>query len=249
MIADNPAALTQRLVQDRFTTSPAPARIVTDREPYALLLHPAVTNVLIHELVGHGVEEETRPEALIGPPSLTATTSVPAGWATDDEGIPVDRRPLVVDGRLATPLGSRAGVRHGARCGHAQAASHARTPIPRCTHLTVDHDVTALTGEPDTDLRRLIVCAEPGDCTFDGRNATITVRRPLYMRGGEPLGTTDSLTFRLTPQEFKDHFAGFRGPSLATPLGSCDKGDQTLLTMNTVPACLLIDMPVQITAR
>lgn len=106
----------------------------------AVVLAPAVTGVLLHELVGHAGEEGhlTAGQRIL-PPGFQITAEPPAGRHLDDEG--VESAPLVVvaDGLVVTRLRDRQSCQDRADrpSGHAWASPHAPAPRLRLPQLGV----------------------------------------------------------------------------------------------------------------
>ena len=140
----------------------------TGRPP--LLLAPAAAAVVLHEGVAHALEADLlalagRPEAAIGRQLGPAGVDVlddpsraPAGVerATDDEGLPVERRWLLRAGRVEQPLADARAARDSALLapGSGFRAHRHAPPRPRTHHLEL------LPGEAGLDA--LLAAAEGG---------------------------------------------------------------------------------------
>jgi len=117
----------------------------------SVVLGPAATAVFLHEAVAHALESDTlaqagRAEAAVGVRLgsdelnvLDDPSGAPEGVrrATDDEGMPVVRRWLLLEGRVRQPLADLFAARLSAELtpGAGRRTGRYFPPVPRSTHL------------------------------------------------------------------------------------------------------------------
>ncbi|HZB50142.1 MAG TPA: metallopeptidase TldD-related protein [Mycobacteriales bacterium] len=122
------------------TTGPDPGSGRARRRP--LLLEPAVAGVLLHELVGHAVEEGDAAEGTrVLPPGVDVRAEPLRATVVDDAGVPTSSVPLVVDGRVSAPPR-----------GHAWVGAHGPRPRTRLPLLRVSAGRPGV--EPPADVLR-----------------------------------------------------------------------------------------------
>lgn len=166
------AAESQQMSSELIALQKAPAI-----DPYTgpALLEPQATGVFFHEAVGHRLEGERQNDdkegrtfkgqvghavlpaflSVIDDPTLEAVDGEPLNghYAFDDQGVPAQRTPLVVDGVLKTYLMSRAPVKGFSRSnGHGRAAGN-REPVARMANTVVE----SKNQLDDAELRRQLV--------------------------------------------------------------------------------------------
>ncbi|MFE7114113.1 hypothetical protein ACFU99_01640 [Streptomyces sp. NPDC057654] len=130
------ARLAAQWQQQHHQPPPAPAPLP---DHTALVLAPAVAGVLIHELIGHALEEGDLPPRTPVLPAHTRITAPPAaGRPADDEGVTTRALTLVDDGTTALAPTDRTTTPHDScPAGHAWCAPHGLQPRLRLLDLTV----------------------------------------------------------------------------------------------------------------
>lgn len=173
-----------------------------------LLLAPAATAVLLHEGVAHALEADLlalggRPEAAIGrplgPPGvdvLDDPARAPEGVerATDDEGLPVERRWLLRGGRVEQPIADARAARESALLapGSGFRAHRHAPPRPRTHHLELLPGESAV-AELAALAERGLWIAEFDAGRLDPATGDLVLHAPCARRieggaAGEPVG-------------------------------------------------------------
>ncbi|MGW3120119.1 metallopeptidase TldD-related protein [Streptomyces sp. NPDC001107] len=137
-LADAAVYVGERLLAQHHVPGPVPAPA---RSQQAVLLEPPVAAALIHELVGHALEERHVLEGeRILPHGCCVTTSGPAGRPLDDEGVTSDELVLVEDGVVVASLADRMTrpEHRGTPSGQSWAGLHHARPTVRLTHLKAE---------------------------------------------------------------------------------------------------------------
>jgi hypothetical protein len=212
----------------RLTTEsgPAPRRI---RPPHraSVLLSSAVAGAVLHELIGHAVEEGDLPVGCAVLPSGTDLTVEPArDDAVDDEGVPTRRVHLVRNGRLVRALHDRLTAgRSGRPSGHAWCGPHADMPRLRLTHLRADGPRRAVAAACP-----LLWCAGLTGAVYGDGVAVVQVPDAVLLTGGrDPVGP---VVLRLGPEDLTRMYfvdpADRSVPDVPGRPGACVKGGDVL---------------------
>jgi predicted Zn-dependent protease len=223
---------------------------------------PAAAAVVLHEAVAHALEADLlsrggRPDAAIGVELGAPTLDVlddPAGAppgvdrATDDEGMPVQRRWLLRGGRVDQPIADRASARRwpallpgsGFRSGR-----HGRI-LPRTVHLEL------LPGVATED--ELFALAdggwwvpEIGSGALDPDSGRFTLEAPFARRvtGGAPAETCGRLRLAGRVPELLAGVVGIGAVAAAGGAGWCAKGGERRAVWARVPAIAVAALEVE----
>ncbi|MFE1401341.1 hypothetical protein ACFW53_25695 [Nocardiopsis dassonvillei] len=192
-----------------------------------LVLPSNLAGILVHELVGH-LLEEANPER-VGPKGFSVEARLPPGREFDDFGEPVQNRLLVMDGAVPH-LDREERVK-----GFAQAGWHQVPPIPRFTNLTVFPYMSS-----DAVLREeYVVCHRSRGAELIGRRAVVTVDDAELIRGETAVGRFQPFMFVVDVEALGDAMVALLGASLPGRAGTCVKAGQGLPTRVTSPLIVL----------
>jgi predicted Zn-dependent protease len=227
-----------------------------------VVLAPGAAAVLLHEAVAHALEADTlalggRPDAAVGvelaPPSLSVLDdpgNAPPGVRrrTDDEGIAVERRWLLREGKVEDPLADAVWAWRATALlpGAARRGSRHLPPGPRSTHLEVpagDLSDADLLAEADGGL--YITEADRG--RLDPLTGAFELRLPFArrIRGGEIAEAVGPCRLRGTVGELLGRLTGVGDQSRAAGAGWCAKGGQKLPVWATTPSLRLANVKVE----
>lgn len=253
---------TADLLVDFFRARNAPA---VEDGPATVVLAPAAAAVLIHE-AAHALEADVLarggdPEAAVGvemggedlsllddpgtaPPRVRRTS--------DDEGLPVQRRWLLRQGRVAQPLadGQWAAESTVLSPGAGRRGHRHAPPTPRSTHLELlAGDVP--TGELTAGAEDGLWIPEARRGTLDPITGALTLEAPFARRirrgtPAEPLGPCRLVG---TVAEIFEAVAALGRETVTAGAGWCAKGGSKLPVWATVPALRLEGVRVEGTVR
>lgn len=137
--SDELRTLSDYLIANQPTSeSPTRGPLFGSGRDLPIVLAPDVAGVLIHELVGHAMEEDDlRPDQQLLPPGMDVVAEPPPGRNLDDEGISAIPHVLIASGRVSRHVRDRMGcVSVGGRpTGHAWASPHSSLPRLRLPNL------------------------------------------------------------------------------------------------------------------
>ena len=221
-----------------------------------LLLAPPATAVLLHEGIAHAFESDLRAlaggaEAAIGRALAPARVDVlddparaPTGVerATDDEGLPVERRWLVRAGRIEQPLADARAARDSAllAAGAGFRAHRHAPPRPRTYHLEL------LPGEAEREALFAraaggLYLSEIDAGRLDPRTGEVVLHAPCARRiaagaAGEPVGP---FTLRARVDDLLGAVVDIGRESEPAGAGWCAKAGERRAVWATVPHLLL----------
>lgn len=231
-IADVPEVVARRLaaIERRVARRASKAQAPTTAN---LLLEPAVSEILFHELVGHGSEAASfHPIDL--PFKIVATH--PLGKGHDDEGVLIT--PIVLVGRhLNPPPLDRETAGGVGASGLAQAAFHAGPPRVRCTHMTVEADCVTSDISSDGAVR----CHDVASAELWGETAVIRVV-DAEIAGPTGPAAVEPFDIVLSAADLGRSLIA-AGPTTGSPRGGrCSKRGDVLPTLTHAPTMLLADV-------
>jgi hypothetical protein len=233
-LVDVPEVVTRRVaeIQSRVAClqlPPLPAPRTAD-----LVLEPPVAEVLFHELVGHGSEDEhSHPIDL----PFTITAIHPRGRGHDDEGVPIGRIVLVGEGSTARPT-DRETAGGAPPSGLAQAGFHSGPPHSRCTHICVEP--LGITPDPSA-TEAAITCRDIASAQLWGDCAIVRiVDAQIADRDGRR--AVDPFDLVLSAADLQRSLTAI-GPAPGSPrAGRCTRYGDTLPTVTRAPSLLLSDV-------
>lgn len=211
----------------------------------AVVLAPSVGAGLLHELIGHGLEDDnlssgsTYAEELLSrrfPAQLRMRDSgiVPGGFgslAIDDEGHPATEVILLEDGRVCGALTSYRSSRRSERprSGNARRQSYAYLPLPRATNTIADpgDDDPVQLREPTQDGVLLVHGWASGEVDVASGQFAFTAADAEYV---EPSGGSQPLRDVMiggSAAEVLSHMSGV-GSDWSLDSAMCGKGPQTV---------------------
>lgn len=227
-----------------------------------LLLSPEATAVVLHEGVAHALEADLlalggRAEAAIGRALGLASLDVlddprraPAGAerASDDEGVPVERRWLLRAGRVEQPLADRraAAGSEALAAGSGFRASRHAPPRPRTYHLE-------LTPGEETE-ERLFALAEGGLWVgevdagrLDPRSGEVRLHVPCarWIRGGAPAEAVGPFTLATRVAELLGGIVAIGRQAEPAGAGWCAKAGERRAVWATAPHLLFVGPEVR----
>ncbi len=244
---------------ERFRGSKASA---VEAGAYPVVLGPAAAAVFLHEAVAHALETDTLslegpPEAAIGLELGSSELSVlddPGGAPsavrrdTDDEGMPVVRRWLLLDGQVRQPLADRLAARTSDELipGAGRRSNRYLPPVPRSTHLEL------LPGE-NSEAQLLERCEgglylpEATSGSLDPHTGEFRVRVPYGRRieGGRLGGVVGGVEISGRVAALLGAVSGVGSEAVATGAGWCAKGGQRMPVWATTPPLALADVEVR----
>lgn len=204
-----------------------------------VLLASSAAGVLIHELVGHALEEgDVWPGQQLLPAGVHVTAEAASLTGVDDEGVPTKTRRVIGDGNVLLTVRDRMSTMDtcGPPTGHAVASPHA--PMPRLRlpnlHMCADEEVQE-TSLPEHFIR---CTAVRGARYFHGQAVLDVARAELVTQSG----TAPLPPFRLAVghHELRDLVViTHQGRPEVTPPGLCIKHGEPLSSMVTCPPLLL----------
>jgi hypothetical protein len=212
----------------RLATGSGPAaRGIRPPHRASVLLSSAVAGAVLHELIGHAVEEGDLPIGRAVLPSGTYLTVEPArDDAVDDEGVPTRRVNLVRNGHLVRAMHDRLTAgRSGRPSGHSWCGPHADMPRLRLTHLRAGGPRRAVDA-----AHPLLWCAGITGAVYSDGIATLHVPDAVLLTGGrDPVGP---VVLRLGAEDltrmcFVDP-AGWSVADVPGRPGACVKGGDVL---------------------
>lgn len=211
----------------RPRAQPPPARAVLP-----VVLAPAVAGVLMHELIGH-VIEELPPRAgplLVGPRNFNVRAYHPRRRGYDDEGTAVADAAVVRSGTLQAPHPFG---------GLSQAAWHRGWPQARCTHLTVA-PAEATSALFARAVGGLVATATSG-AELLGRYAVLRVSAAAWLPDRHP---ATAFLLRIGLSTLPELLAGIGDDTRPGRAGYCVRGDQPLVSQVRTPSLLLVGAAV-----
>ncbi|MCY9787135.1 hypothetical protein KIK06_24935 [Nocardiopsis sp. EMB25] len=192
-----------------------------------VVLRPNLAGILVHELIGH-LLEETDPKH-VGPKGFSVEAQGPPGRAFDDFGEPVQHLFLVKDGVV-----SRRDRRERGR-GFAQAGWHQGPPIVRFTDLTVS-SCTSSGAMPQDEF---VVCHRSRGAELVGQRALVSVDDAELVRDGVTVGRLRPFLFTVDAEGLTETMVALLGNSVPGRAGMCVKAGQSLPTRVTSPSIVL----------
>jgi len=241
----------------RSRHAPPPSRRRAD-----LLLGSSAAAVFLHEAVAHALEIDTLaaggdPESAIGYQLgssaldlLDNPASGPPGLrrATDDEGVPVQRRWLLRRGVVAQPLADRRWARGSAALspGAGRRQSRHTLPCPRSLHLELlpgKRSAAKLAEEVDDGL----FAPEASRGRLDPLSGDFEIRFPYgrVLRGGRLAERVGAFSVRGRVSDLLARVCAIASDSSLAGAGWCAKGGQRLPVWSTTPSLLLDGVEVE----
>lgn len=203
-----------------------------------LVLAPEVAGILIHELVGHAMEEgDLWPGEQLLPPGTDVVADVPPSRDLDDEGIVTAPQVLVANGRVSRRMRDRMGcLVDGARpAGHAWASPHSAIPRLRLPNLRLE--VSSRAGRETVPGRFLRCQAVRGARYFRGQALLDVIAAEPGSRPGSAATHQCRLAARL--QDLTDLTVLTKGNHLEpSPAGMCIKNGEPLPSKTVAPELL-----------
>ena len=235
-------------VQSRTQDSLIPVCNNNRNQKETLVLAPTVSAVLLHELIGHGVEERNEADSyplLVGPDNMNIIAVHPRRNGFDDEGIPIKEVKLVQNGWLSSGVSGRERVTiyGGYPSGLAQVCTHGTVPLQRCSYLAV------LGGNiPSNGLRKDIVhgiyCCGTSGAEFHDGFVYINVNFAKVIDSGELGESVAPFGFMLALADFHRHLVCLADDVTLGRSARCVKYSDGIATVNRAPTTLLLDVPI-----
>jgi hypothetical protein len=220
-----------------------------------VLLAPAATAVLVHELFGHLLEADMlrrgaspwsrrRGERVLKL-ALDVTDDptrgdLPGGFALDDEGVPAAARPLLADGIIVGALADRATAAPAhTEPGNARRAHVHVPPRPRISNLVVAA-ADALPAPPRVDAEIEVAALDAGTIDTASGWLALRVRQAWALRRGARIRALAPCTLLGRVAVVCDGIHAAAHPSMVTAApGWCNK-DGDVVPVGTVAPWLLI---------
>lgn len=198
--------------------------IVLDEDYYDLVLSPKVCSVLIHELVGHFLEE-CEGEIIDLLPDDVCILAKSVG-AFDDEGTPSTDRLIIENGHTLYSKNNCFSK------GFFQAGIHGGEAVCRLTNLEV-----SCRRDNNTLPKRYILCSDINTCQYLGNGkAYISIRESWYYNKNARKKVNHAFAFFVSVECLKQ--SCFWGKSTKF-IGVCTKNHENLITQNEAGFCLL----------
>jgi hypothetical protein len=239
--SDELPAVSEYLIANlsRLMSKGSPERAVLDAgADLPVVLAPGVAGVLLHELVGHAMEEDDlQPGQRLLPAGMSVVAEPPPRRGVDDEGVSTSSRVLVADGRVAHRVRDRMGCRSSAHrpTGHAWASPHAPSPRLRLPNLRLlGHPRDGRERPPD----RFLHCrAVRGARYFHGQALLDVAIADLVSPGG--LEATEPCRLTIGSGDLADAISlGRDDPPDPFPAGICVKNGEPLPSSATGPTLM-----------
>lgn len=217
------------------TAPPAgPAAELGDGNP--ILLNASLAGMLLHELVGHAMEEcDIQPGRRVLSTGVRAVAEPPPGRATDDEGVPTGPRTVLDDGLIELTTRDRMACGPDeVPFGHAWCAPHAPAPRIRLPLLKVEVDGAYRASPPDT----FIHCTEARAARYFHGRAVLDVASADLV---QPSGRRPLPPLRIVVGHSVLATTAFLPPEPVSPIttGVCVKNGDALPSVVRCPPLLL----------